>query len=408
MGQQKFSGAPARGGALLPEPLVQAALAGAASTPEGFRPRYLNASDHPWLEALLRAYRHFEGKRRAELDAHLKQPLAAHVPADRVRRARHVLDRLCTPLGSPPREAARLREAIFLAAAGRESKPADVISTVAAANGHDRGKLVDAAFSDLPSERRLPALPGDLDVTELALRTNQALVQGLCARSEQLTIDLWGNARAIVRLAHLRGLLCTVRPMHADVTSGMPSVRLELSGPLSIFRRTRLYGRALASLMPHLCWCERFEVRMDIRANDRTSPVFVSSGAPVFPAKPPKPFDSKLEERFARDFVRLTDDWALQREPAPIAANGALIFPDFAIQHRRDPTLTTLLEIAGFWTTDYLREKLRHLRAAGIPDLILCVDARRACGSDDFPSEARVVLYRRRIDANAVLQLLEH
>ena len=392
---------------MLPESLVQAALAGAASTSEGLRPRYLDASDHPWLEALLQTYKHFVGKRRADLDAHLKQPLPTRAPADRVRRARHVLDRLCKPTGSPTREAAALREAVFLAAAGRESSRTSILAEVAKGSGHAPAALLEMAFSDLPSERRLPALPGDLDVSELALRTNLALVQGLCVRSERLTIDVWGNARAIVRLAHLRGLLCTVRPVQSETTGGLPSARLELSGPLSIFHRTRLYGRALASLVPHLCWCDQFTMRIDIGANENMRAVIVASGAPIFPAKPPKPFDSKLEERFARDFVRLTDDWELHREPAPIAADDALIFPDFAIQHRRDPSRATLLEIAGFWTADYLRDKLRHLRAAGIPNLILCVDARRAVGPDDLPKEARTVLYQRRIDAEAVLKLLE-
>jgi predicted nuclease of restriction endonuclease-like RecB superfamily len=59
-------------------------------------------------------------------------------------------------------------------------------------------------------------------------------------------------------------------------------------------------------------------------------------------------YDSRLEERFAREFRRVAPDWDLLREPEPIAAEGALIFPDFALQHRSDPSRRWLLEIVGF------------------------------------------------------------
>ncbi len=63
-------------------------------------------------------------------------------------------------------------------------------------------------------------------------------------------------------------------------------------------------------------------------------------------------------------------DWDLVREPAPLRAGDHLIFPDFAIYHRRDPTRRALLEIVGFWTPRYLEAELQRLRAAGAPNLI--------------------------------------
>lgn len=37
-------------------------------------------------------------------------------------------------------------------------------------------------------------------------------------------------------------------------------------------------------------------------------------------------------------------------------------------------------EIVGFWTESYLRDKLEQLRAAGLGQLIVCIDERRGCG----------------------------
>ena len=67
-----------------------------------------------------------------------------------------------------------------------------------------------------------------------------------------------------------------------------------------------------------------------------------------------------------------------------------------------------VLEIVGFWTPDYLESKCRRLRAAGIDNLILCVDqARAAAASEDLPKAARVIPYRRWIDAVAVRAVIE-
>ena len=106
-------------------------------------------------------------------------------------------------------------------------------------------------------------------------------------------------------------------------------------------------------------------------------------------------------------FLTLTGHHAEGSEPAPVAAQGTLIFPDFALQHRRDATRRWWLEIAGFWTADYIARKLDRLRAAGLERLILCLDASRDCGRDALPEHARIVWFRRRVDPADVLAVIE-
>jgi hypothetical protein len=100
-------------------------------------------------------------------------------------------------------------------------------------------------------------------------------------------------------------------------------------------------------------------------------------------------------------------DWDLVREPRPVEVGGALLFPDFELVHRRDPTRRCLLEIVGFWTPEYLAEKLRRFRAAGLERVILCIDARRRCSDDDLPATAKTIRYKRRIDPREVLAMLQ-
>lgn len=132
----------------------------------------------------------------------------------------------------------------------------------------------------------------------------------------------------------------------------------------------------------------------------------LASGDPIFPAAPPRQYDSRLEERFAREFRRAAPEWDVVREPEPIAVDGTLIFPDFGLQRRSDPGQRWLLEIVGFWTPDYVTRKLALYRKALAGNLILCIDEARNCADGDLPPGVRVVRFRRRVDPVAVLRAI--
>ena len=76
------------------------------------------------------------------------------------------------------------------------------------------------------------------------------------------------------------------------------------------------------------------------------------------------------------------------------------------MQHRRDGR-HWLLEIVGFWTPQYVERKLALLRAARLGNLILCVDEARSCAEAKVSASTRVIAFCRRIDAAAVLRLIE-
>lgn len=263
--------------------------------------------------------------------------------------------------------------------------------------------MLESLFADLPSERRVH-LPAPIpSPPELARRANLALAQGFLQRSSRVTLDLRGSARAVVRQILLQRLLCTV---HAGVNPGRATV--EISGPYSLFKRTTLYGRALASLVPLLRVCDHFRLTADTVVRGRELTVTLQSGDPIFFGAPlPSRYDSKLEERFAREFRKAAPDWDLVREPEPVRAGKHLIFPDFEISHRRDPKRRALLEIVGFWTPRYLEAKLERLRAARVPNLILCVDDSLKCTDDVCADLPHLVRFQRRIDVAAVLAIVQ-
>jgi len=380
---------------LLPANLVCCELCGREALP-----RFLSDADRPWIRRLVDVCDQGSGRPIRELAERLREPLPG-APDDKRRLVSHVLLAISrSQVGSalPPREA---RALVFVAAAGRPGRPAEEVLAACAAEMHIAPQaLHEALFADLPGER-LALPPPSLDPGDLALRANLLIAQSLLARAFRVTIALEGNARAVVRNASLRGLICSV-------TAGPPgdAARVEVSGPFALFRRTLLYGRALGSLLPVLAWTRRFRVEAECELRGRPATVTLASGDPIFPSTEPRRFDSQVEERFARDFGRAAPGWTIVREPEPIQSGTHLVFPDFAIHPRHDPGDRWLVEIVGFWTAEYLAAKLDRLRAARIGNLILCIDEDRNVGAHDLPAPCRVVRYRRRIDPLTVLRVI--
>lgn len=364
-------------------------------------PRFLVEADHPWLRILLDERERFVGRSQRELDARLREPLPMEGPPGKKQQAVRALARLAPgqrDAAVPPRQARRL---VFGEAAHTSAPRSAVLARVASSLGVTPEGLEASLFADLPGERRVAGLALPMSPAELALRANLSLTQALLFRATAVILHLEGNARVLVRHAKLRGLLCTVaRPTASADTA------LEISGPLAIFRRTMLYGRALGSLVPHLAWCQRFRLRAECLLEDRLVDFHLATGDPIFPAAAPRQYDSQLEERFGRDFRKIAPDWDVLREPEPIAVGTRLAFPDFALQHRHDPSRRWLLEVVGFWTPEYLRRKLALYREARVANLILCIDEDRACAEADLPAGATILRFRRRVDAAAVRQVV--
>ena len=363
---------------------------------------FLGPQDEPWLRVLLGELARFEGRRRRELAERLAEPLPCEAPFFKRRAATRVLLRLWRRERVAAVAPALARARLFGAAAADEAPRAEIVATIAAALDVGRDALLESLFADLPGERVVRAPVPLPSSAEVVLRTNLAGVQAALMRASTIELVVEGGVRPIVRLAKLRGLLCTV----VEPADGA-SPRLQLSGPFSLFRHTRLYGRALAELVPHLAWCARFELRAACALRGRIVDVTVGSGAPIFPAAAPATFDSKLEERFARDVARLARDWDLVREPEAVRSGTTLVFPDFLLRHRIHPERRVLVELAGFWTPDYLAAKLARLRAAALPPFLWCVDEDRACALGDLPDSLSVVGFRRRVDAAAVMHRAE-
>lgn len=378
-------------------------------------PHFFGERDYPWIRRFYDDFLRFKGKRRRELLEFFAGGLSFEHPEKKVKLLLHLLLKK-TEADTPAltvRRARELRSALFLAASANSCKPeaTTVLTQVATQFELEPESVLEQAFRDLPQERILMRMPEGGTPAQLALQANLALIQALVCRSSLVEIQLIGDVRKIVRQAKLRRLICEIQDLpHTGVKAGC---LLRFSGPLSIFGHTTVYGRALAELVPLLSWCNHFTLSAICRIRGRDGLLTIQSGDPILPASEPRGYDSRLEQRFAKEFCAAALDWDLIREPAPFPLAGgtnSLIFPDFLIQHRRAPSVQYYLEIVGFWTPEYLTHKLETLRSALIPNLILCIDETLACGEaldfGEIQKLGKVVLFKKRISIDGVLQVL--
>ena len=350
----------------------------------GIVPHFLSVADLPWLRLLIEEMERFVGRREAELDDRLREPVREGVDARKQRLAAAVLRRTLKRTARGAIAPIQARAALFAGAAATSAPRDVVVLDVARQLGIQASELEDALFADLPGQRILqPGSP--LSPEELALSANLAMARGLLERACVVRIALQGNARTIVRQAKLRRLICGVRP------DGPDGAILDISGPFALFRHTLVYGRSLGELLPLLAWCRRFRLEATCVLGERSLTLRLATGDPIFPSAEPRRFDSKVEERFFRDFSRLAPAWDVIREPKPLQAGPWLVFPDFALKHQKQPELVWYVEIVGFWTESYLEKKLASYRESQLENLILCVADDLAC--NEAPSRQPLAFF---------------
>jgi predicted nuclease of restriction endonuclease-like RecB superfamily len=354
------------------------------------------------MRRALAEYRDLAGIARANVDRAWLERIEPRLLAEGATYAaahgvKHLLDRRFPARVGSAVAPERIREVVFgIAAAGGDR--ADVLDRAASELGVTAEKVDAWLFADRAAERLLAKPAEEPTPSAMVLEYNLALVQGLLLRAVRLRVVLSESLRAVVRYAKLRGLLAAFREVEDGRTS------MEASGPLSLFRNTLKYGRALAGFFPVLTTTPTFLLDAACRVRGRRVLVRVQTGDPLPRAQAlPREHDSAVERALTRDVRRLGTGWRLERESAVLRAGARLVFPDFTL--RRGDT-RVLVEIVGYYTREYLERKAASLRSAGAPHLIVCVDDALDCGEIRFDG-ASVLRFRRRVDAARLLAMAD-
>ena len=358
-----------------------------------------------WLGHLIEEFIRFDNQPRRDLLARLKEPFPFACSAAKCSLAALTLKRkLWRDEGGAPALQPRLIRATLFRKAHSLRDRQQALDRVAAEFNVTAQDLMRTLFIDLPNEKLVIARSiKELNPSELALEANLLLIKALLARSRHITLDIFGQCRPVIRQAKLRGLICVIE--RKDNSEGL---RLTISGPFSLFRHTLIYGRHLGELLPFLQGCNKFDLQAICVIKNREGILHLSSGVPIAPYAAAKKFDSQLERRFARDFMKLATNWDLIREPEPLPAGNQWFFPDFEARDRKNPLQRWFIELVGYWRPEYLRDKYEKLQAAKISNFILCIDKKNLCGPREnwqIPG-SNLIEFSKSVDVTKVLAVM--
>jgi len=255
----------------------------------------------------------------------------------------------------------------------------------------------------------------DITVNWLLDRYNLALAQAVLYDATEMRIRVWDHFGTVFSYMKLFGLMHRIYPIDAEGervagTDRADGYEAVLDGPASLFSQTRKYGIRLANFLPALPLCDRWEMEATIADDEAASQTRTlaldHSGSLSSHYSSGDEFDSDVERTLADKWERANTEWELVREDDVLDLGEEVMLPDFAVEHpdgRR-----ALLEIVGFWTPEYLDEKLSKIRDADVDNLVVAVSERLDCAEEDFGETAdRVLWFKSGIHVYDVVELAE-
>ena len=364
-------------------------------------PHYLTLRDEPWVRLLINELDALVGRTRGDaariLGDTMPEMATRHdVPIAAVRGVRHLLERLwlARPVaGIPSRE---IRRVVFELGADPATPRDEVLRRAARVLGIRTEQVSDGLFADNSSERRLAAPREEPAPRDLIDRYNSNLVEEFLLRSEQVVLHVGAHAAPVLRVLKQKGL------MYAFDLGARGAV-ITLPGPVSLFRQTLRYGRALAGLFPAVAAVPGWSLDAKCLMGGKLARFHADAADPIA-AVVPKDADNAVERRLFADFRRLGSAWSIFPAAQVLRASGAMFFPDVMLERGMD---RILVEIIGFHTAPYLVAKLEALRSAGLSAVLLCVDDSLACSERSALESDALFHFKKRIEVGRLLRTLD-
>lgn len=382
----------------------------------------LSATYRQMAQDLIDCFREYQGRLRGELNQKLQEMEGDQVDYRIKRGLAHLLSQSFSTFETvSPLDPVALRQAVFDYAAQQhprldhlESVLMPVAERLTQELGHEvsPGEIKAGLYADLKENQMLTEL--DLPTPEALLhRYNLSQVQGLFYRASEVVIHAYrndpGEYKLLFRYIKLFALMVYIE---GDANHGFT---LTLDGPTSLFQANTRYGLALAKMVPALLNVTKWRLDAQLTAKDTYSKKtkeltygLTSDCSLVSHYAKGKPYDSLLEEHFAEGWKKLKTDWKLEREVDLIPIPGSVMIPDFRLVHPDGRVF--LLEIVGYWRSDYLKKKFAQVRKANRRDLILAVSERlnlEKAGIKIQDSQTPVIWFKQKLQPKQVIALLE-
>ena len=374
----------------------------------GYRPLFAGREHRPLAARVLGTFESHVGERRGDLDDALAalEADAAESGGDfkLVRGLAALVERECafeTRAPVPPR---RVRRAAFEAAAAvgvaSEAEREAAVDRAADALGIDPADVERSLYADRDVNEVLVDADVRWDPDALLEQYDLSLAQTALFDATEVRVRSNDPKRLVSAVKRLR--------LMYEVGKTPEGRELVVTGPDTLFSRTRRYGTAFARLLRTVAESAEWELSAAIDDRGRERTMRLSDGDVTVPGVEPvaePDFDSGVEADFAGRFRGLDLDWTLVREPEPLETGNRVMIPDFAFDYDH-ADFRLFFEVMGFWTPEYVAKKLGQLADVEDVDLLVAVDESLGVGEEIAARDHRVVTYSGTVRVKAIVDVL--
>lgn len=386
----------------------------------GYHPQFTDREDRPLAARVIGVYQSHVGSPRADLDDALEGLERDADDFKLVRGFAKLVEREAAFETRSEIVPERARSAAFAAAESAgvvtEADRERALSRAADRLDATPEGVARSLYADLDGRQILTDLDVPWDPAELCAQYDLSLAQTVLFDATELRVRS-SDPKALVSAVKRLRLLYEIRKTDAGSSGALSEREVRVTGPDSLFRRTRRYGTRFARLLRSVTKAGEWELAatIDDRGTERELRLTQADLQP--PGTEPVveiDYDSGVEADFAARFAALDLDWDLTREPEPLETGARVMIPDFAFEWRyRVPgdgasdsgaeetasscDFRVFFEIMGFWTPEYVEKKLAQIENLEDVELLVAVDESLGVGEELEARDARVISYSKTV-----------
>jgi predicted nuclease of restriction endonuclease-like RecB superfamily len=249
----------------------------------------------------------------------------------------------------------------------------------------------------------------DTNPQALLERYNLAQAQALLFRATHLRLELWDTSaqrlRQLVRYIKFYQLISWIQPLASQ------RYRIELDGPMSLFRFCQKYGLQMANFLPALLLCENWSMEAEIQWEDKRKKLTfkLDHETDLQSHYPDKGVYVTGEElHFRKQWKKKNKtQWSLEPKARTLRLGSQdVLVTDYTLSH--EDGREAEIYIVGFWQRQTLIRKLELIEEHAPPNVIVLAPARLRASQDDLDSISdRLLFYKQVIPTKKVVALAE-
>jgi predicted nuclease of restriction endonuclease-like RecB superfamily len=376
----------------------------------GYHPQFTVREDRPLAARVIGVYQGHVGESRADLDAALAELEREADDFKLVRGFAKLVEREATFETHSNVDPERARSASFAAAEAvgvvTEGDRERALSRAADRLDATPETVERSLYADLDERQVLTEVEIPWDPDELCAQYDLSLAQTALFDATELRVRS-SDPKALVSAVKRLRLLYEIRKT-GDSGTALSEREVRVTGPDSLFRRTRRYGTRFARLLRAVTSAGEWDLAatIDDRGTERELHLTQKSLQP--PGTDPVveiEYDSHVEADFAARFAALDLDWELVREPEPLETGARVMIPDFAFEWQYGD-FQVFFEIMGFWTPEYVAKKLAQMDELEGVELLVAVDESLGVGEELEARDARAIPYSKTVRVRDVRDAL--